>query len=82
MRILLAAALLAIATPVLADQTSGVVLAYDRVDHIIVMEDKTVWPLGANTVVPDDLKAGDAVTIDFTSGGESGVASVEAVIKG
>ena len=81
MRLIIAAAFLAVAAPALADSTTGVVLAFDRVDRIIVMEDKTVWSLGANTVVPDNLKAGDSVTIDFTNGGENGVASVEVIIK-
>lgn len=81
MRMLLAAALLAVATPVLADQTTGTVLAFDREAGVVIMADKTVWQLGAETRIPADLVAGDVITIDFTSAGDDGVRSVEALIK-
>lgn len=80
MRNLLAAAIvMAAATPVFADFTQGTVLAYDRVAHVIVMDDKTVWTLSEETVVPEGLEAGDLVKIEFTGAGDDGIASVEAI---
>lgn len=64
------------ATPVLADTTSGTVLAYDRVAKILIMEDKTIWRLSDTTVIPENLVAGDTIKITFTSGGDEGVRSV------
>lgn len=75
------AAIFLVATPALADETSGTVLAFDRQAHVIVMEDKTVWPLTDKTLVSDDLVAGDIITIVFTSDGDNGVVSVDSVTK-
>ena len=80
MRILFAAALLAAATPALADTTAGTVFAYDAKTGVLVMEDKTIWHLGADTIRPEDLADGDKVVIDFTSAGDDGVASIEAIL--
>ena len=44
-------ALLALAAPALADETSGTVLAYDRVAMVIVLDDKTVYQLSDKTEV-------------------------------
>ena len=44
-------------TSAIADQTTGTIVAYDRL---------------ANTLVPSDLQAGDAVTLTFTSDGDNG----------
>jgi PDZ domain-containing secreted protein len=71
----------ALASPLLADDTSGTVVAFDRVDRIIVLDDKTVWPLQEATEVPDDLKAGDSVRIDYVGGGAAGVTSVTSVTR-
>ena len=81
MRALLAAALLAAATPALADETTGVILAYDRADNVIVLTDRTVWELGAKTLVPADLKAGDTIRIDFEAAGENGIARIDSLEK-
>ena len=79
MRTLLAAALLAAATPALADTANGTVFAYDAKTNILVLDDKTIWQLGENTIVPDMITAGDKIIIDFTSAGDDGIASVESV---
>lgn len=79
MRILIAAALLAAATPALADTANGTVFAYDAKANILVLDDKTIWQLGANTIVPDMLTPGDKIIIDFTSAGDDGIASVEKI---
>ncbi len=80
MRILIAAAVLA-ATPVFADETTGTVLAFDRQADVIIMDDKTVWQLNPETRIPADLAAGDTITINFTSVGDDGVASVDELVK-
>lgn len=82
MRLISAIALLAslLATPALADTTGGVVVAYDRVDHVLVLDDKTVWDLTpAGDLVPEGLSAGDKVTIDYDSAGDSGVGQITAI---
>lgn len=82
MRSLAALAILGslIATPALADTTSGVVLAYDRVDQVLVLDDKTIWDLApAKDIVPEGLRAGDEVTIDYVSAGDSGVGKINAI---
>ena len=84
MRSLIAAALLAAtAVPAFADSTQGTVLAYDRVANVIVLEDKTVWSLETLKIVPEGLKAGDMVEINFTSNADNGWGRINAVtIKG
>ena len=81
MRILFAVALLAAATPALADTTTGTIVAFDRQADVIVMGDKTIWQLNPNTLIPADLAAGDTITIEFTSTGDDGVRSVDALVK-
>ena len=66
----------AAAVPALADQTTGTILAYDRLDNTLVMKDRTVWTLAADLQVPADLAAGDKVTLVFASGGENGIDKV------
>ena len=78
MRTLLAfAAFAALATPALADTTTGTILAFDRKANVLVMNDKTVWQLSAQTVMPEDLEAGEVIKITFTSVGDDGVKSVD-----
>ena len=81
MRALIAAALLYAVTPAFADSgsTTGKIAAFDRVSNIIVMEDKTVWQLNANTILPENLLAGEEVTIRFRYSGDNGVTSVDAL---
>ena len=79
MRTLIAAALLAAATPALADTTAGTVFTYDAKSMTLTMEDNSVWQLDETTVLPETLETGDKVVIDFTSDGDNGVVSVEAI---
>ncbi|MDH3264349.1 MAG: hypothetical protein OEM24_10150 [Paracoccaceae bacterium] len=72
---------LAIATPVLADETTGEIVAFDRVARIIVLTDNTVWQFGEATELSADLVAGDEVRIVFTSAGDSGVGSISSVTR-
>lgn len=69
-----------LAAAALADTTGGVVVAYDRVDHVLVLDDKTVWDLApAGDLVPEGLIAGDKVTIEYESAGDSGVGKITAI---
>ena len=82
MRILLASALLAAATPALADEVTGKVLAYDRVSGIIVLDDKTVFSLGDLGATPvEGLVSGDEVTIVYQSAGEDGFTKIDSIVK-
>ena len=83
MRLISAIAILAslLATPVLADTTGGVVIAYDRVDHVLVLDDMTVWDLTpAGDLVPEGLSAGDNIIINYDSAGDSGVGKITAIL--
>lgn len=69
-----------LAAAALADTTGGVLVAYDRVDHVLVLDDKTVWDLApAGDLVPEGLSAGDKVTIEYESAGDSGVGKITAI---
>ena len=82
MRVLLTSAFLSLAAlPVLADETTGTVLAYDRVAGVIVLTDNTVWELPGDLTLPDDLVAGDVILIDFTGGGENGIADIASITR-
>ncbi|MGY9049318.1 hypothetical protein P775_21480 [Puniceibacterium antarcticum] len=84
MRPLLIACLLATAAaPAFADSTSGRVVAFDRKANVLVMDDKTVWSLETLKVVPEGLKSGDLIKIDYTSNADNGWGKINAiVIKG
>ncbi|MEM5473661.1 hypothetical protein WNZ14_18165 [Hoeflea sp. AS60] len=82
MRLFPAIAILAsiLATPALADTAGGVVVAFDRVDHVLVLDDKTVWDLTpAGDLVPEGLSAGNHVTIEYDSAGDSGVGKIKGI---
>ncbi|QFS82590.1 hypothetical protein FIU97_07190 [Roseivivax sp. THAF40] len=81
MRSLIAAIFIAaVATPVIADSTTGTVLAFDRKANVIVLTDKTVWSLETLEEVPADLKAGDVIEIDFRSNADNGWDKINAVV--
>jgi hypothetical protein len=65
MRAFLIVSVMLSAAPALADETSGTILAFDRVANIMVLDDKTVWSLGEKTEVTPDLMAGDTVKIIY-----------------
>lgn len=85
MRILSAAAMAAVFTlPALsaqADETSGQVLAYDRKAGILVLTDKTVWELAPDLLVPADLGHGDMVRLEYSSAGEDGLETIDALTR-
>lgn len=72
MRVLLAAALLAVASPALADYTSGTVAGFDRRSNTLKLTDQTVWMLPKTVTVPESLASGDRVIITFRSNADNG----------
>lgn len=76
-----ALAVLAAAGPARADETTGTVLAYDRLANVIVLRDRTVWQLAATLTVPEDLKAGDRIRIQSAPQGEDGVDKITALTR-
>ncbi|MHA3980090.1 hypothetical protein ACW9UR_20630 [Halovulum sp. GXIMD14794] len=72
MRVLLAAALLAVASPALADYTSGTVAGFDSRTNTLTLTDQTVWMLPKTTAVPEALTSGDRVIINFRSNADNG----------
>lgn len=79
MRILFAAAMLLAASPAAANTADGTVLSYDARTRTLVLDNKTVWHLGTDTIVPPSLAPGDRITLDYTYIGNSGAVSVEAI---
>jgi hypothetical protein len=70
---------LALAAPALADDVTSTVTAYDRVDGIIVLADKSVFALDVLTgEIPPTLSAGDRITIDY-EGDEDGVSAINSI---
>jgi hypothetical protein len=81
MRAFLIVSVMLSAAPALADETSGTILAFDRVANIMVLDDKTVWSLGEKTEVTPDLMAGDTVKIIYVGGGDAGIGPITSVLK-
>ncbi|MBV2360007.1 hypothetical protein KUH32_09490 [Thalassococcus sp. CAU 1522] len=82
MRLAIAAALAAFtAMPVLADETTGRILAFDRVEGLIILTDKTVWSLELMAEPPSDLVSGDMVKITYAAAGEDGITAISAIEK-
>lgn len=75
-----AAALLAASLSVaIADETEGLVLSYDPSASALVLTDLSVWELPADLAMPATLAAGDRVLIEYSSGGENGLAAISAL---
>lgn len=68
-------------TPALADETEGLVLAFDRVDRVLVLTDKTVWEMPSSLATPEDLGRGDRILIEFASAseGEDGLTAITSI---
>lgn len=81
MRVLLFAALVAAATPALADQTGGTVARLDDARHALTLDDKTVWLLPADTALPANLTAGDKVLIVYTSNADNGWSAIHSITR-
>lgn len=82
MRVLVSAALAALlVTPVMADETEGLVLAYDRSAGIVVLTDMSVWEMPSGLSIPSDLGAGDRVVLEYETAGEDGLVSIDALTR-
>jgi hypothetical protein len=81
MRAFLMTSLLLCAAPALADETTGRVVAFDRIAKVLVLDDKTIWNLGEQTEVSDALMAGDMVKIVYAGGGDAGIGTITSVLK-
>ncbi|MGY3437623.1 MULTISPECIES: hypothetical protein [unclassified Marinovum] len=80
MRTLIAATLAILAAvPAIADETEGLVLAYDRQANVLVLTDKTIWSLPSEITLPEDLIAGDRVHLVYDTAGEDGLTKIEAI---
>ena len=80
-RVLLIAGGLLVASlsPALADSVTAGVTAWDATSRTITLEDKSqIINIPAAVTVPQDLKAGDNVTVDF-EGDENGIAKINSV---
>lgn len=69
-----------LAMPAAAEETTGTIQAYDRLAHVIVLEDKTVWQFPGALELPADLKAGDKVKIDYTASGD-GISKINSITR-
>jgi hypothetical protein len=81
MRALIAAAILAAATPAFADETIGTVQSYEPLTNTLVLTDRTVWLLPGTAVVPDDIRPGERVRIAYRSNADNGWGSVQAITR-
>ena len=65
--------------------TAAVILPWNdplRVaEKIVMLEDKTIWPLGEGTEVAADLVAGNKVKIIYVGGGDAGVAGITSILR-
>jgi len=61
-----------------ADMVQGEVGAHDRVAHAVVLKDKTVLSYTDKTGLPEDLKQGDKVEVEF-QGSEGDMAQIVSI---
>jgi len=69
------------ALPILADETEGHVLAYDREAGIIILTDKTVWEVPGDIALPENLGMGDRVLFEYETAGEDGMTRINGVTR-
>jgi hypothetical protein len=79
----LVAAALGFAAPAAAGSVTSEIVAHDRVAHVIVLKDSSVLSYNAKTTMPDDLKQGDKVEVEFegSEGDQSIIVSVQRVAQ-
>jgi hypothetical protein len=63
-----------------ADSVTGTVVAHDRVDQVVVLDDKTVLTYSNETTLPEDLKQGDTVAVEYT-GSEGDMAQIISITR-
>ena len=73
--------LLLVAAPVIAqDISEGTVLAYDRKANILVLTDRSVFPLDKLVgTMPPDLKSGDRVELKYDSNEDDGITKIHSI---
>ncbi|MCB1340601.1 MAG: hypothetical protein KDK24_05965 [Pseudooceanicola sp.] len=81
MRATLAACLLAVATPALADSTTGTVATWDAAAGRLAMADRTVWYLPASVTMPLNLAAGDRIEITYVSNADNGWGRIVSILR-
>lgn len=82
MRKSLVAALAVVAAfPAFADETEGLVEAFDRQANVLVLTDKTVWFVPEDIALPEDFGRGDRVLIDYETAGEDGLTSIDGLTR-
>jgi hypothetical protein len=69
------------AAPAFADELSGTVIAFDRIDNVIVLDDKSVLTIPNPEIIPEDLIAGDTITVEFKSDGDNGYGAFVSIKK-
>jgi hypothetical protein len=79
--LILAATMLLTAFQVSAqDISEGTILAYDRKANILILTDRSVFPLEKLTsAAPDGLKAGDRVNIQYDSNEDDGITAIHSI---
>jgi len=70
---------ISLSAPVMASSVTGTVKSYDRVAKVLVMVDKSEFPLdNVKAEIPPTLSVGDRVTVDF-EGDEGGVSAINSI---
>jgi hypothetical protein len=69
------------AAPAFADELSGTVIAFDRVDNVIVLDDRSVLTIPNPEIIPEGLIAGDTITVEFKSDGDNSYGAFVSIKK-
>lgn len=80
-KLLVPALLLVLVAPLASaqDVTDGTLLGYDRKANLLILKDRTVWSLtDLKSALPDGLKAGDRIRIQYQSD-EDGISAINSV---
>lgn len=68
------------AAAALADSKTGTIVAFDRQAKVIVFKDKTIFTIeGSEAAVPEGLKAGDRVEMQYETAGEDGLTKIDSI---
>ena len=68
------------AQAVAQDVSQGTILAFDRKANILVLTDRSVFPLEKMVgEVPAGLKSGDRVQIDYDSNEDDGITKIHSI---
>ena len=70
-----------IATPVLADETTGYVATFDAATRTLVLADRTRSILPADFAMPETLEPGERVRIAYRSDADNGWKTIHAITR-